>query len=97
MDIYIYIDGHMKFQPIEIVRFFFIPGPVGPGTNLPLFMYIICIMVKTINSPVDFRSNPEISCPIQQYKPLDRKFSALYDGISCQFVGVEQFSQFKKL
>ena len=49
------------------------------------------------SSPVDFRSNPEISCPNQQDKPLDWKFSALYDAISCQFVGVEQFSQSKKL
>ena len=48
-------------------------------------------------SPVDFKSNPEISCLNRQDKPLDRKFSALYDGISCQFVGVEQFSQSKKL
>ena len=48
-------------------------------------------------SPVDFKSNPEISCLNRQDKPLDRKFSTLYDGISCQFVGVEQFSQSKKL
>ena len=48
-------------------------------------------------SPVDFKSNPEISCLNRQYKPLDKKFSALYDGISCQSVGVEQFSQPKKL
>ena len=48
-------------------------------------------------SPVDFKSNPEMSCLNRQDKALDRKFSALYDGISCQFVGVEQFSQSKKL
>ena len=50
-----------------------------------------------LSSPVDFRSNPEMSCLNRQDKPLGRKFSALYDGISCQFVGVEQFSQSKKL
>ena len=52
---------------------------------------------KSPFSPVDFKSNPEISCLNRQDEPLDRKFSALYDGISCQFVGVEQFSQSKKL
>ena len=34
-------------------------------------------------SPVNFKSNPEISCLNRQDKPLDRKFSALSDGISC--------------
>ena len=48
-------------------------------------------------SPVDFKSNPEISCLNRQDIPLDRNFSALYNGISCQFVGVEQFSQSMKL
>ena len=55
------------------------------------------IAANIYGSPVDSKSNPEISCLNRQDKPLDRRFSALYDGISCQFVGVEQFSQSKKL
>ena len=55
------------------------------------------ILIIIPSSPVDFKSNPEMSCLNRQDKPLDRKFSVLYDGISCQFVGVEQFSQSKKL
>ena len=50
------------------------------------------------SSPVDLQ--PKTALPgsaLPKYIPLNRKFSALFDGIPCQFVGVEQFSPFMKM
>ena len=50
-----------------------------------------------LNSPVEFESDPALSCLNWQGIPLDRKFSALFDGIPCHFVDVEQNSQIEEM
>ena len=45
------------------------------------------------DSTVESESNQEMSSRNLQDIPLDRKFSALFDGMSRHFVSVDHFSQ----